>query len=133
MLNRSLLLLILCSLLSACVAVMVAGAAASMIVYDSRSVSTLESDARIFHTVHTRIVRDDRFRESRINVVSFNRVLLLVGQTSTPASRTLAQEIAQETPGVVRIYATAEGAPQEVTIAGGMVSMMDNRCVILAD
>ncbi len=41
--------------------------------------------------------------------------------------------VAQLLPGVVRIYATAEGAPQEVTIAGGMVSMMDNRCVILAD
>ena len=41
--------------------------------------------------------------------------------------------VAQLLPGVVRIYATEGGASQDVTIAGGIVSMMDNHCVILAD
>ena len=81
----------------------VAGAAAGM-VYDRRSVTTMEADARIFHVVHTKIVTNPQFRDSRILVTSFNRVVLLVGQTPTASLRVLAEKIAQAAPGVDRVY-----------------------------
>jgi osmotically-inducible protein OsmY len=107
---RSILLLLIASMLTSCVAVVVAGAAAGMVVYDRRSVTVLESDARIFHMVHKTIVTDPRFRNSRIIVVSFNQTVLLLGQTPAASLRVLAEKIAQNTPGVRRVY-------DEITIA----------------
>ncbi|KTD45858.1 hypothetical protein Lrub_2655 [Legionella rubrilucens] len=101
---RTVLFLIVSALLTGCVAAVVAGAAAGMVVYDKRSVVTLESDARIFHLVHTAIVTDPAFRDSRILVSSFNRVVLLVGQTPTASLRVMAEKIAQKTPNVRRVY-----------------------------
>jgi osmotically-inducible protein OsmY len=89
--------------LSGCVAAVVAGAAAGM-VYDRRSMVTMEADARLFHLIHKGIVTDPHLRHSRILVTSFNRNVLLVGQTSTASSRVLAERIAQRTPGVRRVY-----------------------------
>jgi len=90
-------------LLTSCVVAVVAGAAAGM-VYDRRSMATIEADARLFHVIHTAIVTDHKFRDSRIIVTSFNRVVLLVGQTPTASLRELAQKIAQRTPNVTRVY-----------------------------
>lgn len=101
---RSVLFFFVSLLLTGCVAAVVAGAAAGMVVYDKRSVVSLESDARIFHLVHTTIVTDPRFSDSRILVSSFNRIVLLVGQTPTASLRVLAEKIAQKTPHVRRVY-----------------------------
>lgn len=102
---RSIIFLLISILLTGCVAAVVAGAAAAgLVVYDRRSVVTLESDARIFHRVHKAIVSDPRFRDSRIVVSSFNRVVLLVGQTPTASLRVVAEKIAQNTPNVRRVY-----------------------------
>lgn len=101
---RSIIFLLLSSLLTGCLAAVVAGAAAGMVGYDRRSLAMLESDARIFHKVHTAIVRDPHFRNSRILVSSFNRVVLLVGQTPTASLRVLAEKIAQGTADVSRVY-----------------------------
>lgn len=101
---RIIILLLINSLLTGCVAAVVAGAAASLVVYDRRSVVTIESDARIFHKVHTAIVKDPRFRDSRILVSSFNGVVLLVGQTPTATLRVIAEKIAQQTANVKRVY-----------------------------
>ncbi|MFC3908210.1 BON domain-containing protein [Legionella dresdenensis] len=101
---RVIALLLISSLLTGCVAAVVAGAAAGMIVYDRRSLVVLESDARIFHVVHTKIVTDPRFRDSRIIVISFNEVVLLLGQTPAASLRVLAEKIAQSTPNVRRVY-----------------------------
>lgn len=101
---RSIIFLLISALLTGCVAAMVAGAAASLVVYDRRSVVTIESDARIFHKIHTAIVKDPRFRDSRIIVTSFNRVVLLVGQTPAASLRVMAEKIAQSTPNVRRVY-----------------------------
>ncbi|CDZ76177.1 outer membrane lipoprotein [Legionella massiliensis] len=102
--TRSIIFLLVSCLLSGCVAAVVAGAAAGMVGYDRRSVTTIESDTRIFHKVHTAIVKDPRFRDSRIIVSSFNRVVLLVGQTPAASLRVLAEKIAQSTPNVTRVY-----------------------------
>lgn len=91
------------TLLTSCVVAVVAGAAAGM-VYDRRSVSTLEADTRLFHVIHKMIVSDPQFRDSRILVTSFNRNVLLVGQTPTASLRVVAEKIARSAPGVGRVY-----------------------------
>ncbi|MCE3046304.1 BON domain-containing protein [Legionella sp. 16cNR16C] len=101
---RALCFLLISALLSGCVAAVVAGAAAGAIVYDRRSLSMLESDARIYHLVHKEIVTDPQFADSRISVVSFNQIVLLVGQTPTASLRVMAEKIAQRTPHVRRVY-----------------------------
>lgn len=100
----SIVLLLLSSLLTGCVAAVVAGAAVGVVGYDRRSLATIESDARIFHKLHTAIVKDPRFRESRISVISFNRVVLLVGQAPVASLRVLAEKIAQKAENVTRVY-----------------------------
>lgn len=90
-------------LLSGCVAAVVTGAAVGM-VYDRRSMRTIEADTRLFHVIHKNIVSNRQFSDSRILVTSFNRVVLLVGQTPTASLRVLAEKIAQSTPGVERVY-----------------------------
>ncbi len=101
---KPIIFLLLGSLLTGCVAAVVVGAAGGLVVYDRRSVSMLEKDARIFHVVHTAIVTDRRFRDSRIVVSSFNEVVLLAGQTPVASLRVLAEKIAQKTPNVRRVY-----------------------------
>lgn len=90
-------------LLSGCVAAIVVGAAAGL-VYDKRSIFTIEADARIFHLVHTAVVTSPELKNTRILVTSFNRIVLLVGQVPTASLRVAAEKIAQSTPGVYRVY-----------------------------
>ena len=101
---RALIYLLLGSLLTGCVAAVVAGAASSLVVYDKRTVSMVEKDARIFHVLRSNIVPDPRFRNSHIIVSSFNEVVLLAGQTPDASLRGVAQQIAQHTPNVHRVY-----------------------------
>jgi osmotically-inducible protein OsmY len=100
---KSLAVILISTLLTGCVVAVVAGAAAGM-VYDRRSVSTMEADARLFHVIHTAIVTDPQFRDSRILVTSFNRVVLLVGQTPTDSLRVVAEKVARSSPGILRVY-----------------------------
>lgn len=101
---KALIGLLISGLLTGCVAAVVAGAASSLVVYDKRTVAMIEKDARIFHLVHTQIVRDPRFSNSRIVVSSFNEVVLLAGQTPNASSRAAAETIAKQTPNVQRVY-----------------------------
>lgn len=96
--------LLLGCFLTGCVAAVVAGAAGGLVVYDRRSISMIEKDARIFHVVHTQIIRDPRLRDSRIVVTSFDQVILLVGETPNASARVLAEKIAQGAPNVRRVY-----------------------------
>ena len=75
-----------------------------MAVYDRRSMSMIERDARIFYVVHKAIVTDPRFRDSRIVVSSFNQVVLLAGQTPNASLRSVAEKIAKSAPRVLRVY-----------------------------
>ena len=101
---KTLIFLLISSMLTGCVAAVVAGAASSLVVYDRRTVSMIERDARIFHIIHTELVRDPRFRDSRIVVSSFNEVVLLAGQTPVASFRVIAEKVAQQTPNVHRVY-----------------------------
>ena len=91
------------SLLMGCVVAMVAGAG-GLIVYDRRSVRMIEKDARIFHVVHTAIVTDPNFSDSRVKVSCYQQVVLLLGQVQTESLKSLATEVAQTTPNVRRVY-----------------------------
>ena len=102
-------LVLLFGLLSGCMLGVVA-AATGLVVYDRRSVVMIERDARIFHLIHTEIVRDPKFYNSHIGVTSFNQVVLLSGQTPQASLRVLAEKIAKKTPKVRRVY-------NEITIA----------------
>lgn len=101
---RSVAILLICVLLTGCMAAVVTGAAASMVVYDRRSITVMERDARIFHVIHSALVADPGFRDSRIVVVSFNRIVLLMGQTPAASLRVTAERLAQKTPNVQRVY-----------------------------
>lgn len=96
--------LLICSMLTGCVAAVVAGAATGLVVYDRRSMVMMERDARIFHVIHTAIATDPRFRDSHIVVTVFNQAVLLVGQTPIASLRIVAEKIAQGTPHVRRVY-----------------------------
>lgn len=95
---------IIASLLSGCAAAILAGAAAGVIVYDRRSLSTLEADARIFHLLHKNLVTNPYLRNDHIEVISFNRIVLLVGEARSASERILAERIAQQTANVRRVY-----------------------------
>lgn len=107
-------LLFLTSLLSGCIFVVgaAAGAAAIAIVYDHRSISKSFEDARIANRVYEKVhfVRALR-TESHIEVAAFNHVVLLTGETPNPAWRKQAEEIAQSTTGVTKVY-------NQITIQG---------------
>jgi osmotically-inducible protein OsmY len=100
---KSMVVVLLLTLLTGCVAAVVAGAAVG-VVYDRRSLVTIEADARLFHIIHTNIVTNPQLKGSRILVTSFNRVVLLVGQTPAASLRVLAEKIAQSAPRVQRVY-----------------------------
>jgi osmotically-inducible protein OsmY len=95
--------LVVSALLTGCVAAVVVGAAAG-VVYDRRTVVTMEADARLFHVIHTDIVTNPQFKGSRVLVTSFNRVVLLVGQTPAASLRVVAEKIARSAPGITRVY-----------------------------
>ncbi|KTD17891.1 BON domain-containing protein [Legionella jordanis] len=107
---RTIVYLLISSLLCSCVAVVVAGAAAGLVVYDRRSITTLESDTRIFHVIHNQLVSNPAFADSRVIVSSFNQVVLLVGQVPNMGLRSMAEKIARNTPNVRRVY-------NEITVA----------------
>jgi osmotically-inducible protein OsmY len=102
---RIVVILLLVELLSGCVAAVVAGAAAGgIVVYDRRSIMVMESDISIFHRINTAILTDPRFHNSRIVIISFNHVVLLLGQTPTSSLRPIAEAIAQRQANVRRVY-----------------------------
>ncbi|MDF1756758.1 MAG: BON domain-containing protein [Legionellaceae bacterium] len=101
---RAIIGLLVASLLTSCAALVLIGAAGGMVVYDKRNISMIERDGRIFHLIHTRIVRDPDFSESRVVVSSFNQIVFLGGQTSSSSLRLIAEKISQKTPKVRRVY-----------------------------
>lgn len=104
--KKNLLILGLCAtiLLTGCMAAVVVGTAAGLIVYDKRSLPVLESDARIFYLIERAIARDPRFHEARVQITSFNQVVLLAGQAPTAFLRQTAETVARNTPNVGYVY-----------------------------
>lgn len=98
------LVVLACFLGSSCVPVLLAGAAGGYIIYDDRSVRTMEKDARIFHVIHRALVRNPQMQGSRVNVTSYKQVVLLTGQVPYASERAIAEKIARSAPHVRKIY-----------------------------
>lgn len=101
--TKAIIFLLLSSILTGCVAFVVVGAAGA-VVYDRRSMAMMERDARIFYIINKSIVKNPEFSDSHIVVSSFNQVVLLAGQASSPSLRSQAETIAKNTANVNRVY-----------------------------
>jgi len=96
---------------SGCIPVMLAGAAGGYIVYDDRSIRSLEKDARIFHVVHRGLVKNAQMQDSRIQITSYKQVVLLTGQAPYASQRAIAEKLARSAPNTRKVY-------NEITIEG---------------
>jgi osmotically-inducible protein OsmY len=94
-----------------------AGAAGIAVVYDHRKLEQILLDQRIANTAIDSIKADPQLKEDgHINVTSFNRVVLLTGETTTPALRQKAEALVHAIPDITRIY-------NEITIKGPTSSL----------
>ena len=98
--------------LSGCAALVVGATAVGIsAATDTRSVGTQLDDQTIEVRVITALQTDDRFDDSRIQVVSFNRSVLLLGQVSNSSLRDLASHLVRNTNGVDRVHNELKVAP----------------------
>lgn len=78
---------------------------------DTRSVGTQIDDQTIEVRVITALKGDDRLDDSRVQVVSFNRSVLLLGQVTNSSLRDLASHLVRNTKGVDRVHNELKVAP----------------------
>lgn len=94
------------TLLSGCVAAafMAGTSAGGLVVSDQRDWKTRSEDSYIEHRLDLNIVQDPQFKNSHIDLSSFDCVVLLVGQTPIASLKVTAEKIAQSTPNVKKVY-----------------------------
>tara|TARA_Y100001963_G_scaffold157351_1_gene253382 strand:- start:1353 stop:1925 length:573 start_codon:yes stop_codon:yes gene_type:complete len=91
--------------LSGCAAAVVGAAAVGISsATDSRTVGTQVDDQAIEIRVISSLKGEERLANSRIQVVSFNRSVLLMGQAQNHGLADLAARIARDTSGVQRVH-----------------------------
>lgn len=78
---------------------------------DTRSVGTQIDDQTIEVRIITALKGEDRLDDSRVQVVSFNRSVLLLGQVTNSSLRDLASHIVRNTQGVDRVHNELKVAP----------------------
>ncbi|RUO62468.1 division/outer membrane stress-associated lipid-binding lipoprotein [Pseudidiomarina insulisalsae] len=78
---------------------------------DSRTVGTQVDDQAIEIKVIAQLKREERLEDSRVQVVSFNRSVLLLGQVPSHGRAELAARIAREVEGVQRVHNELRVAP----------------------
>lgn len=98
--------LLICLLtLQGCVAAFIAGATAGgLVVYDQRSFEMINTDNTIRHKGQVWLAKDPVFKGSHITLSSFNRIVLLTGQTPKASVRVTAEKLAHSIPNVKRVY-----------------------------
>lgn len=104
--QRALACLLLGISLSGCLGgAFIAGAAATAIVYDRRSMDAMRDDIRISRAAYHQINSNPTLKNhSRIVVASFNHIVLIVGQVPNEQSKIQVQEYVDDIEGVKRIY-----------------------------
>ena len=101
---------LLVSVLSGCVAAVVGGAGtAAVIGEDRRTVGTVTEDQGIEVKAANRI--NDKFKDAHINVTSFSRMVLITGEAPDAAARTEIEKI-------VRAVENVRGVYNEMSIGG---------------
>lgn len=112
--------LILSTLLSTAIVVGLSGCAAALVgatavgisaATDTRSVGTQLDDQTIEIRTITALKGEGRLDNSRVQVVSFNRAVLLLGQVSDSSLRELATHIVRNVEGVQRVHNELQVAP----------------------
>jgi osmotically-inducible protein OsmY len=101
-----LVLVLAAAALTGCAGVFVAGAATgASAAYDRRTVGTQLDDETI-EIKATNAIYDDKtlYDSSHLIVVSFNRIVLLAGQTPTEAMRAHAAQVVSAVPDVRKVY-----------------------------
>lgn len=98
--------LLLCFLPGCLGGMFVAGAVAGgAIVYDRRTLEAIRDDYVIQREITANLIANKPLiKSSRVVVATFNRIVLLTGQVPDNDMRVLAQQIAEQTPDVRRIY-----------------------------
>lgn len=99
--------IILAALLQGCIAgaIVAGGIAGCAIAADRRSFETIGQDEKIAYNTNGKISADkELLLHSNIYVVSYNRVVLLVGETTKEEWRSQAEEAAQSQPNVRRVF-----------------------------
>src|SRR5690554_1326195 len=98
--------------LTGCTAVLVGATAVGIsAATDTRSVGTQLDDQTIEVRVITALKGDDRLDDSRVQVVSFNRSVLLLKQVTDSTLRDLVSHIVRNTQGVDRVHNELKVAP----------------------
>ena len=99
--------LLMVSLLQGCVAAALAvgGAAGGTVAADRRSFHTIADNQKIAYTATQKMGKVPGLStNSHLVVVSYNHVVLLAGQVSSPEMRDQAKQIVRETPTVRRVF-----------------------------
>lgn len=94
------------SLLSGCVGIFVAGAAAGgAVIYDRRTAETIVTDKNIAFRAGKAVAQDPLLHnQSHVEFSSFNRILLVTGQVPDEERRQKVLAIARAVPKVRRVY-----------------------------
>jgi osmotically-inducible protein OsmY len=93
-------------LLQGCIAVAAGGAATgAAVAADRRTAGTIVDDKAIEIKVNHALSRDDAlWKVSHFNVLCYNNVLLLAGQTPTEADKRHAEELISDIPKIRRVH-----------------------------
>ncbi len=124
MFNRHFLKCVCCSVviasLSGCVGLFAVGAGAGVSsANDSRSFGTQLDDENIESRALSRIrERDDISTQSSIEVVSYNRVVLLIGRTPNKGYKNDVAEMVSNVPNVRKVYNEITVGPPSTTMDG---------------
>ncbi len=104
--TQSIFILLTTLLLQSCTALLVVGVAGTAVVStDRRTAGIFIEDENIELKINARLSENDAIEEkSHINVVSYNEVVLLVGQTPTLSLKREAGELARNVPSVKRVH-----------------------------
>ena len=102
---QSLALLLVATCLQGCIAAAVGGgAAAANAAHDRRTVGNMIDDQNIELSALQRINQNPQFDDQdRIKVISYNGIVLLVGETSAPENKALATELISRIQGVRKV------------------------------
>jgi osmotically-inducible protein OsmY len=119
--GKGLLIVMIVSLLSACVGVFIAGAAiGGLVVYEGRNFSSMKTDIDITQEVNKRLSQDRYLvKHTRLIISAYDGVVLLAGQATSTELRDQAGAIVQGVPGVRRVY-------NEMTISGPISTMAES-------
>ncbi len=103
---QSLIILVMVLLIQSCAAIIVGGVASTAVVTtDRRTTGVFIEDENIEIKTNARLSENkDLEDKSHINVISYNGVVLLVGQTPTIELKRIAGEIARNVPSVKRVH-----------------------------